>query len=73
VSTDQLSEIPVGEPCKLCGAPAGMTCSDYMYLKQLNQAYDTIEGAFTSPEELASELLSASERMDRLGVPEVTT
>jgi len=50
VSRDQHSEIPVGEPCALCGAPAGVTCADYMYLQHLNSAHQTVEQAFTSPE-----------------------
>lgn len=67
VSSDQHSEIPVGESCKLCGAPAGMTCSEYAYLQQVSKAHDRIYSSFTSPEEL-----SAEDRMDRIGVPEVT-
>jgi hypothetical protein len=57
------SEIPVEQPCKLCGAPAGMTCSEYMAVRQINAAFDRVENAFTTPEEL-----SASDRMDRIGV-----
>jgi hypothetical protein len=40
-----------------------MTCSEYMAIQQLNAAFDTIESAFTSPEEL-----SAADRMNRVAV-----
>lgn len=66
-TTQQHSEIPVGEPYKLCGAPAGMTCSEYAYLQHVSKAHDRIYSSFTSPEELTAE-----DRMDRIGVPEVS-
>ena len=59
----QHSEIPVEEPCKLCGAPAGMTCLEYLMMRQMNAAFDRIEAASTTPEEL-----SVADRMDRVGV-----
>ena len=60
----QHNEIPVEEPCKLCGAPAGVTCSEYMAMQQMNAVFNKIGEAFTTPEELR-----ASDRMDRIGVP----
>lgn len=57
------SEIPVEQPCKLCDAPAAMTCSEYAYLQHVNSAFDKIEASFTTPEEL-----SVQGRMDRIGV-----
>jgi hypothetical protein len=40
--------------CKLCGAPVGMACLEWLQIKQLNVAFDGIERAFATPEAVAS-------------------
>lgn len=63
MSTTQHNNRSLDLPCRLCGAPAAMTCADWYGAKQVNAAFDLIEQSFTSPEEL-----SAEDRMDRIGV-----
>jgi hypothetical protein len=63
VSSMQHNDRSLDKPCKLCGAPVGMTCTDWYAAKQVSSAFDLIEETFTTPEEL-----SAQDRMDRAGV-----
>jgi hypothetical protein len=40
----QVHDRTLAKPCKLCGAPAGMPCSEYAYLKHVNAAFDKVLG-----------------------------
>lgn len=67
MSSDQHNNRSVDHACVLCGAPAGMTCSEYTYIQHINRAFDMVEAACATSREP-----STSARMDRIGVPEVT-
>jgi hypothetical protein len=66
MDSTQHNNRPIDLPCRLCGAPAAMTCADWYGVRQVNAAFDLIERS-TSPEEL-----SAEDRMGWIGIPEVS-
>jgi len=55
------SDRTIDRPCVFCKAPVGMTCLEYEAIKQINRAFDLVEGSLT-PEEL-----SAQDGMNRIG------
>lgn len=60
MSVEQCNGREILWPCRACEAPAGMACSEYKYLRQIQAGFGVVEQAFEpSFESILGEELAA--------------